>query len=281
MEFDNLITSPFGLGEKLILELLKRGESVFAIFPAAKDVPMSFLGKKNIKYGFSRFEQNPVLEKTLPRKVKHIFHIFELYNGSFPRVFKANTLATLLVLEWAKKVGIERMIYLSSGEVYGQGENLGEKTQCDPHGFYATTKYQSEMLLRFYQRFFQISVARIFFPFGKGLEQGYAYELASAIKRGDRFNGRYGSITPTFADDAIAPLIRIRDQQDSNIYNICGSAIKSAVLVEKIARAIQKSHMNIETGKYNLIGNSNLAREELGYTETPLHTAINIAFEAL
>ena len=46
MEFDNLITSSFGLGEKIILELLRRGESVFAVFPTAKDVPMSFLVRR-------------------------------------------------------------------------------------------------------------------------------------------------------------------------------------------------------------------------------------------
>ncbi|MGB7054581.1 MAG: NAD(P)-dependent oxidoreductase [bacterium] len=281
MEFDNLITSPFGLGEKLILELLRKGESVFAVFPTAKDVPMSFLGKKNLKYGFLKFEQDPILQKTLPRRVKHVFHIFEQYRGNFSRIFKANTLATLLLLEWAKNAGIESMIYLSSGEVYGKGEILDEKSQCDPHGFYATTKYQSEMLLGFYQRFFRISIVRIFFPFGKCMEQGYIYELANAIKCGDKFNGKYDNIAPTFVDDVVVPLLRIRELKDSNIFNICGSAVKTDGLVEEVAHVVQKSHKKIETGKYSLVGNNARAKEKLGYTETALNKAINISFETL
>jgi UDP-glucose 4-epimerase len=279
MEFDNLVTSPFGLGEKLILELLSKGESVFAVFPTAKDVPMSFLGKKNVKYGFLKFEQDPILQKTLPRRVKHVFHLFEQYRGNFSRVFKANTLATLLLLEWTKSAGIESMIYLSSGEVYGKGETLAEKSQCDPHGFYATTKYQSEMLLKFYQRFFRISMVRIFFPFGQGVEQGYIYELVNAIKYGDEFKGKYDNIAPTFVDDVVAPLLRIRELKDSDIYNICGSAVRTDGLVEEVARVVQKSHKKIETGKYGLVGNNALAKEKLGYTETALNKAIEISFE--
>jgi len=280
MEFDNLITSPFGLGEKLILELLKKGESVFAVFPTPKDVPMSFLGKKNIKYGFSKLDQDPIFEKILPKRVKHVFHIFELYSGKFPRVFKANTLATLLLLEWSRNAGVESFIYLSSGEVYGDGTDLDESKSCNPHGFYATTKYHAEMLLRFYQRLFRINTVRIFFPFGKGVEQGYVYELAKAIKCGDKLNGRYDRITPTFVDDVVMPLLRTREQLDSNIFNVCGSVVKADGLAEEIARIVQKSHKELETGRHCLVGNNTLVREKLGYIETALNKAIDISFEA-
>jgi nucleoside-diphosphate-sugar epimerase len=208
-----------------------------------------------------------------------VFHIFELYGGSFSRIFKANTLATLLLLEWARSAGVESLIYLSSGEVYGRGEALDEKNPCDPQGFYATTKYQSEMLLRFYARYFRVSTVRVFFPFGAGLEQGYIYELASAIKYGDEFKGKYSHITPTFTDDLIAPIIRIREQQDSHVFNICGRAVKSDELIREIARVIQKSHERIETGKYGLLGSNSLAKEKLGYAETALNKALDISFE--
>ena len=67
METANLVTNPFGIGEKLILELLNRGESVYTIFSSPKDVPMSFLGKINLKYGFIKFDRDVNLEKVLPR----------------------------------------------------------------------------------------------------------------------------------------------------------------------------------------------------------------------
>ena len=281
MEFDNLITSPFGLGERLILELLRRGETVFALFPTPKDVPMSFLGKKNVKYGFLKLEQDPVLQKALPRRVKNIFHIFEQYKGSHITVFKANTLATLLILEWAKGASVEKMIYMSNGEVYGKGEAINEESPCDPHGFYATTKYQSENLLHFYQRFFRIATLRVFFPFGPGLEQGCIYEIASAIKHGDAANGKYTRITPTFVDDAIAPLINARELQEPGVFNICGSPVEINDLSEMIASVMQRSYDKKGKGKYNLVGDNSRASAKLGYSETELNKALHISFENL
>lgn len=278
MEFDNLITSPFGFGERLILELLNREESVFAVFPTPKDVPMSFLGKKNIKYGFLRFEQDPVLERALPRRVKHVFHIFEHYTGKFSKVFKANTLATLLLLDWAKNAGVESFTYLSTGEVYGKGTDLGETSGFDPRGFYATSKYQAEMILKFYQRAFRINAVRLFFPYGKGLEQGFVFDLVRAMKSGEPFEGDYDTVSPTFADDAVGPLIKIRDQRGEDAYNICGNAVGVSALVQVVEQTIQKPLKKVHLKKNALTGNCFKAKEKLGYVETPLHDAINRSY---
>jgi nucleoside-diphosphate-sugar epimerase len=278
MEFDNLITSPFGLGEKLILELLRRGESVFAVFPAAKDVPMFFLGKKNIKYGFLKFDQDPVLEKTLPRRVKNLFHIFELYNGRFSKVFRANTLATLLLLEWAKSASVENFVYLSSGEVYGKGTDLDEKSPCNPHGFYATTKYQAEMLLKFYQKFLRIQTVRVFFPFGRDMEQGLIPNLVRSIRAEEYVESEYGTIAPTFTDDIVEPLIKARDSRESGLYHISGSTIRTEKLIEELKTIVQRSPKKVEIKKNEISGNSAKARETLGYVETPLLEALANSF---
>lgn len=278
MEFINLITNPFGLGEKLILELLKCGESVFAVFPTPKDVPMTFLGKKNIKYGFLKFDQDPVLEKVLPRRVKNVFHIFDMYSGRLTRLFKSNSLATLLLLDWAKHAGVEKFIFLSSGEVYGRGTNLDENSPCNPHGFYATTKYQAEMLLKFYERAFLINVVRLFFPFGKGLEQGFVFDVAQAIKSDEPVEAAYDMISPTFIEDVVAPLLKVRDQKEGGIYNVCGSPISVTTAAEQIGQVIGKSPKRVQTGKHSLTGSNDLAVERLGYVETPIHDAIDRSF---
>ncbi|GAI19723.1 unnamed protein product, partial [marine sediment metagenome] len=129
MEIANLVTSPFGIGEKLILELLNRGESVYTIFPSPKDVPMFFLGKINLKYGFLRFDREVNLEKVLPQRVKNIYHLHEVYSGAFTKIFKSNPGATLQLLDWARRNSVSRFIYLSSGEVYGHGKNLDENVR--------------------------------------------------------------------------------------------------------------------------------------------------------
>jgi nucleoside-diphosphate-sugar epimerase len=278
MEFDNLITSPFGLGEKLILELLKRGESVFTIFPTAKDVPMSFLGKKNIKYGFLKFEQDPLLEKSLPKRVKHVFHIFELYSGKFAKIFRANTLATLLLLDWAKSAGVEDFVYLSSGEVYGSGTDLDETSPCKPHGFYATAKYQAEMLLRFYERKFTIHTLRVFFTFGSEVKQGFVFGTAEAIRTGDPVESVYHRISPTFSDDIIAPLLELRGKKEGAVYNLCGSPTNIDAIIKGIGNATGKSTERTQIGKVELCGNSTRAKNILGYKESPLLEALSSSF---
>lgn len=278
MEFDNLITSPFGLGEKLILELLKKGESVYAVFPTPKDVPMSFLGKKNIKYGFLKFDHDPILEKVLPRRTKRVFHISELYSGRFSRLFKSNTLATLLLLEWAKNAGVEHFIYLSSGEVYGKGTNLDENHASNPYSFYATSKYQAEMFLRFYQRFYRIHTIRLFFPFGKGVEQGFVWNIAQSLISEDTIDAEYDNISPTFTDDVVEPLIRLREQKDSDIYNVCGSPVKLEKVVEELKKVVQKSPKTLKSRKVALSGNNSKAKESLKYSETSLPEAMKVSF---
>jgi nucleoside-diphosphate-sugar epimerase len=278
MEFDNLITCPFGIGEKLILELLRRGESVFTIFPTAKDVPMSFLGKKNIKYGFLKFEQDPLLERSMPRRVKNVIHLFELYGGKFSKIFRANTLATLLLLDWAKNAGAEKFVYLSSGEVYGSGTDIDEASPCKPHGFYATTKYQAEMLLKFYEKYFSIQTLRAFFPFGNDLGYGFVHDIACAIDSSISVESSYEMISPIFVDDIIAPLLKSRDTMAPSIYNLCGSPLRVAELIGYIEQAIGKSAKKVQIGETSLIGRNKLIQEKYGYMETPIRNAIEQSF---
>jgi nucleoside-diphosphate-sugar epimerase len=268
MEFENLITSPFGLGERLILELLKRGESVFAIFPSAKDVPMSFLGKRNLKCGFLRFDHALNIEKNLPKRVKNVFHLFEIHNGYFPMLFSANTLTTMLLLDWARKVGVRKFLYLSDGEVYGYGENLDEDKGLNPKSFYGTTKFEAEILLKYYNKIFEIKTARVFFPFGKGVQATYISELLNSINLGKKVEIQYSFISPTFVNDVVQPLIALRQTDGNKIFNICGPAISIRDFLMKI------SGLEITPGKHNLCGDCHRAKEILGYKSTPIEEAI-------
>lgn len=274
----NLVTSPFGLGEKLILELVKRGESVYTIFPSPKDVPMSFLGKINLKYGFIKFGQESRIEKALPKKVENVFHIYEEYNGSFPHLFKSNTLATLLLLDWAKKVSAHRFIYLSNGEVYGQGQTLTEKNAYKPRSFYATTKFEAEILLRYYHRFYEISTMRIFFPFGKNINQGYISNLFQSIKSGSNLETEYAVVGPTFIDDSIEPIMKLREIKGHQTFNICGSPIKVTALVDEIKKICSKSPKKVGWGAIELFGDNSRAKEVLGYKETLIQEALKTSF---
>ncbi|MCK4250125.1 NAD(P)-dependent oxidoreductase [candidate division WOR-3 bacterium] len=279
MEIANLVTSPFGIGEKLILELLNRGESVYTIFPSPKDVPMSFLGKINLKYGFIKFDRDVNLEKVLPKKVKNVFHLHEIYTGTFTKIFKSNPGATLLLLDWARRNSVSRFIYLSSGEVYGHGKNLDEKCAYNPRSFYATTKFEAEILFRYYYKSLEINTVRIFFPFGKNLNQGYISNLHQSIKSGDNIETEYSVISPTFINDTIEPLIKIREIKGNQIFNICGSPVKVEVLIDEVKKICGNLPKRVSVGKTELSGDSSKAREILGYRETPFQEALKKSFQ--
>lgn len=277
-EATNLVTSPFGIGEKLIFELLKKGESVYTIFPSPKGVPMSFLGKINLKYGFFRFDRGTDVDKALPRNVKYVWHLYEVYSGSFTTIFKSNPCATLLLLDWARKVGVSKFIYLSTGEIYGQGHNLDEKAGYDPHSFYATTKFETEILFRYYFRSFALHTARVFFPFGKNSPPGQVANFYQAIRDKRSVDTEYNIISPICIDDTIVPLMKLRDLDGHEVFNLCGSSVKVDDLIDKIRYVRAGSPKKDSVGKIELTGSNSKAKQVLDYKETPLNEAIKNSF---
>ena len=70
------------------------------------------------------------------------------------RLIEVNVMGTANLLDWAADlVGLERFVYISSGSVYGDGPAEGpapEEGYVDPDGFYAISKWTSELMTRRY-----------------------------------------------------------------------------------------------------------------------------------
>jgi nucleoside-diphosphate-sugar epimerase len=274
----NLVTSPFGIGESLILSLLKQGESVYTIFPSPKNVPMSYLGKPSLKYGFIRFDQDERIEKALPRTVTNIFHVYDMYQGPFTRVFRANVSATLSLLDWARMKNVKQFIYLSNGEVYGDGSDIHENADFKPRSFYATTKSQAEALLRYYTKCFDIKIVRVFFPFGKDFSDGYVFGIYDAIRRGEGIDTEYRLISPSYVNDLADPLVRLARMKGHQMMNICGTPIEVQGFIDLMKHACAGQPKTVSTGSMQQTGSSKKAQELLGYRETPLKEALMHSF---
>ena len=113
------------------------------------------------------------------------------------------------------------------------------------------------------------------------MEQGFIFDLVNAMKSGEPFESDYDTVSPTFADDVVGPLISIRDQKGEDAYNICGNAVGVSALVQALEQTIQKPSKKVHLKNNALTGNCAKAKEKLGYVETPLHEAINRSFEHL
>jgi nucleoside-diphosphate-sugar epimerase len=216
-------------------------------------------------------------EKALPKKVKYVFHVHDAYRGSFMRLFKSNTSATLSLLEWARKTGVSKFIYLSSGEVYGGGKNVNEKTPLNPHNFYATTKLETEMFFKFFRKSLDIHIVRVFFPFGENTE-GYIGDLYASVKAGDSIDTEYRTIGATFTNDLIEPMMKLRDKKESDTYNMCGEPVVVEQLVSTLKSLCGSSPKKTKFGKTELTGNSAKAQEELSFAPTPLDEALKHTF---
>lgn len=280
MEVTSLITSPFGMGEPLILALLKRGESVYTVFPSPKSVPMSFLGKINLKYGFVQLDRDIDLDKALPRKVENVYHLYEEQSAPYGKMFRANTATTLSLLEWAQKHSAKNFIYLSSGDIYGRGSQVNEQGALKPQTFYATTKFEAEFLFRFYVKALNIKTVRVFFPFGKNLNHGHVWDLCQAIKKGSGIQFHYQQISPTYTADVVGPVVKLCSVKDEHVFNISGSSIAVPDLIMRIGQICAGSSNKVKIGTSELTGDSTRARSALGYQETTLNDALQQSFGA-
>lgn len=95
----------------------------------------------------------------------------------------SNTVSTLRLLEYARKVNCERFIYASTMSVYGENEKerCSEKDAQNPKSFYAIGKRASEDYLKIYQSTYGINFTalRYFNVYGPGqnlenMKQGMA-----------------------------------------------------------------------------------------------------------
>ena len=91
-------------------------------------------------------------------------------------------------------------------------------------------------------------------------------------------NTEYRIISPTFIDDMIDPLMKLRDIDGHETYNICGSAVSVGDMIDKIKYISAGSPKKINLGKLELTGNNTKAKELLSYEETPLNEAIKESF---
>jgi nucleoside-diphosphate-sugar epimerase len=107
----------------------------------------------------------------LVESVDHVYHLAAQpgVRGSWGRSFETyarnNVLATQMLLECAKDVGIDSFVAASSSSVYGDATTLPmtEGAECRPFSPYGVTKLASEHLARLYARNFGLSTVSLRF----------------------------------------------------------------------------------------------------------------------
>lgn len=205
-----------------------------------------------------------------------------------PEMFKINTVSTLNLLEYGKSINIRKFIYSSSGGVYGYNVSYHtEKSPINPVDFYGLTKYQSELLINHYEKYFSTTVLRLFFHYGEGQTRGIVPLLINKIKNNDPiiiYNQENPRINPIYITDVIDIINRSISLSSNDILNVAGDEIISikdlAELIGsymKIKPIFKYEHSDIIS---DLVGDNTAMKTILGImSKTTLDQGIRNTFQ--
>ena len=177
-----LVTGGTGfVGSNIVRTLAQRGHSVICLDLAAPDTLVRgylepWLSQVTFVQG-DILDQEDVERATLG--IDKIVHA-AVFTGILPEVERGqsrsivdiNVMGTTNLLELARRLSVDRFIYVSSGSVYGDDtvldEVLHEETPPNPGSLYAVGKYTSELLTRRYGELhgFQSASVRLGGPYG-------------------------------------------------------------------------------------------------------------------
>lgn len=168
----------------------------------------------------------------------------EIRSANWDDHWQGNVLATKNMLDWAVRHKAKRVIFLSSGAVYGdtQGKKARETDIVNPTGNYALSKYLAEELCRSYEKIFSLPVVihRLYFPFDVSQKTGVFGFLYNAIQNQNAIrlnvNGS-PDMSITAVEDVVSAIKFSADHSFAcGTYNLCGDEVLN---VQEIARLME------------------------------------------
>jgi UDP-glucose 4-epimerase len=190
-------------------------------------------------------------------------------------MFAVNVDATLQLLEFARRNNARRILYASTGGVYGPHTTpVREDTAIaydDSGSFYTTTKRMAELICRDYSQFMSIGSLRLFFPYGPEQQPDRLIpRLIANIATGKPITlaGKDGlTINPIHVDDATCAIVHAVSSE-IDVVNIAGlETISLRELGLQIGRLLGRApvfQVEPARGAEMLCGDVQLMIEKLG-----------------
>ena len=237
-----LVTGAGGfVGVHLVRHLEDRGDDVIQL-------------ERNID-GIDITDADALTEAVVAAKPEAVYHLAGAADvgGSWaaPRpTFLANALGTLNVLEASREAGAERVLAVTSADVYGRVTQdelpLGEDRPLRPVSPYAASKVAADAIAQQAWLGYRLPVVRVraFNHLGPGQSDRFvAPSIAARIARNERDGGDevpIGNMTPRRDVTDVRDVVRayrllIEAGEAGAVYNVCRG---SAVSVEQLAQAL-------------------------------------------
>ena len=268
-----LVTGASGLiGSRLVATLVERGDEVHALVRDASSAPPE--AHAVVTHDLAR----PLEPETIPA-VEAILHLAHHPHVAVPEhataLYRLNTMSTQELLEAARRRGVKRFVYASSGAVYGYSDTPVREAD-PPHArdLYALTKLHAEELVNAYGEFLEPVVVRPFFPYGPGQTGRLVSNLIGRVRDGKPVplhrSGR-PRVNPIYVDDAVRAFVAALDGPAPNVVNVAGSEVVSiAELAAAVGRAVGVEPVFAESetpAEGDLVAEVTRMRELLGTSE--------------
>lgn len=184
--------------------------------------------------------------------------------------YYSNVLCTRNIIAWAEKMGIEHVIFISSGAVYGENEQARiESDTIRPDNLYAFSKWSGENETR-YSLIPVKTILRLYFPIGNMCYNHLFSRLASKILNNETIylNSKgFPFISPIAIDDVIECIDSIIINKVSGVFNLSANEIVSIKdIVHKIMNKCGRYTNIVCNNKevLNYIGNSSKLSKSIG-----------------
>jgi GDP-4-dehydro-6-deoxy-D-mannose reductase len=285
-----LVTGAGGfVGRHLVEHLAEQGDEVVEMELAVDGIDIA--------------DAEPVMEAVMGAKPTAVYHLAGAADvgGSWtaPReTFMANALGTLNVLEAARAAGVERVLAVTSADVYGRVSEdelpLREDQPLRPVSPYAASKVAADALAQQAWLGHRLPVIRVraFNHLGPGQSDRFlAPSLAARIARNERQGGDevpIGNMTPLRDVTDVRDVVRayrllMERGEPGGVYNVCRGRAASVkeIAEELLGMASRPMHLVVDQALQRpvdipvLVGDNGALRAATGWEPTiPLETTL-------
>jgi len=160
-------------------------------------------------------------------------------------IFDTNIRLTQQVLDFSYRNGVNQFIYLSSGSIYDFSHSpVSEISPLNIADYYSFSKYTSEQLIKFYEKYFRTTILRLFFPYGPNLKDKLLIKVLENIRQDNAIqvhtDGSF-SFNPIHTEDINQIIYSNLESQESKILNVAGNEnITFLDIVLKMAKIVGK-----------------------------------------
>lgn len=249
-----LVTGATGLVGKAIISVLSQANRFKIISVGGKNSQVEGKEQSESFYQFyqadiSDYKTFAEIEKQ--KKVDILIHAAGLAHqfGKTERedFWRVNVLGTANVWRLAEKLGVEYFILISSVSVYGNYGNIevDESFKCNPEGFYAESKLESEKVSieAAEKNNLSLTILRLGTVIGEG-DRGNVSRLIETMDRGRFFwigkgNNKKSLI---YKNDVAEAVLKVLEKKASGreIYNLTAEPVKMKNIVSVIAQNLNK-----------------------------------------